>query len=160
MPSYFFDQPVGVRQRHLRGSLAVERGSPLSNLIREENNIQRLKIERQNIVENIENLRDPISPATAQFIAKFRLEHEHSKKVVNMDVEKEQIECTLCQDNLKRNEFYAIWPCPGAHLFHYECMLKSIRERNTCPNCRHAVEGVPRVSTQVVLGQFLSNLFA
>jgi predicted RNA-binding Zn-ribbon protein involved in translation (DUF1610 family) len=130
----------------------------LSNLIREENNIQRLKIERQNIIENIENLREPISPATAEFIAKFRLEHEHEKKVVDMDMVKKQTECTLCQEDLKRNDLYAIWPCPGGHLFHYDCMLKSLRTRNTCPNCRHEVDGVSRTSTQAMLGQFLSRL--
>jgi hypothetical protein len=127
-------------------------------LIREENNIQRLKIERQNLIENIENLREPISPASPQFIAQFRLEHERDKKVVNMEMAKRQIECTLCQEDFELNDFYGLWPCAGAHVFHYDCMLKSLRMRNTCPHCRHQVEGIPATTTQAVLGRFLSRL--
>ncbi len=140
------------------GSGIIKHSRQLSDLIHEENNIQRLKIERQNLLENIENLREPISPATAEFIAKFRLEHERNKKVINMDMTKKQIECTLCQENFELNDLYAIWPCPGAHLFHYDCMLKSLRTSNKCPNCRHQVEGVSATSIQAVLGGFLSRL--
>jgi len=149
----------GARQQQSRVNMATTHHSQLSDLIREENNIQRLKIERQNLLENIENLREPISPATAQFIAKFRLEHERNKKVVDTDMANREIECTPCQFDLKVNDLYATWPCPGNHIFHYDCMLKSLRMRNTCPNCRHEVEGVPARSTQAVLGKFLSRLF-
>ncbi|CAF3564289.1 unnamed protein product [Rotaria sp. Silwood1] len=167
IPSYFTDQPLesGItrrrrdRQQNLRINEATRNEHQLSQLIREEKNIQRLKIERQNILENIENLREPICPANAEFIAKFRLNHEHERKLVDMDMVKKQIECTLCQEDLKLNDSYAIWPCPGAHLFHYDCMLKSLRMRNTCPNCRHEVEGVPPASMQAALHRFLSRLF-
>ncbi|CAF3698989.1 unnamed protein product [Rotaria sordida] len=166
MPSYFTDQSLesGItRRRHAsQHNLRVKEEAgddyKLSQLIREENNIQRLKIERQSITENIENLWEPISPATAEFIAKFRLEHERERKLVDMEMVKKQIECTLCQEDLKLNDSYAIWPCPGAHLFHYDCMLKSLRMRNACPNCRHEVEGVPIASTRAVLGRFLSRV--
>ena len=130
----------------------------LVDLIREEVNIQRLKIERQSILENFENLYQPVTPAIAEFIAEFRQEHEQNQKLVDADMAKEQLECTLCQEEFELNDHYADWPCSGKHVFHYDCMLKSLRVRNTCPNCRHAVEGVPPTSTQAVLSQFLSRV--
>lgn len=142
----------------MRGNTTTEPRSQLSDLIREEKNIQRLKIERLSVRENTENLLNPISPATAEFIANFRLERERNRKVVDMNMVKKQIECTLCQEGFEVNDFYATWPCSGAHVFHYDCMLKSLRTRNTCPNCRHAVDGVSATTTQTVLGQFFSRL--
>ncbi|CAF1270978.1 unnamed protein product [Adineta steineri] len=150
------------RKRRSRVNTTITHNSHLSTLIHEENNIQLFKIERQSTTENVRNLLvpDPTSPATAQFIAQFRFEHEHNQQVVNMNMMNDQIMCTLCLENLKINEFYARWPCPGAHLFHYDCMLKSLRDRNTCPNCRHEVEGIPTESLRTTINRSLYRLFA
>jgi hypothetical protein len=149
-----------TRQQQSQVNTTMANSSQLSDLIREENNFQCLNIERQNIVEMIENLQDPISPATAEFIAKFRLEYEQNRRIVNTDMAEKQIQCTPCQNDLKLHEFYASWPCSGRHLFHYECMLKSLRTRNTCPNCRHQVEGVPTTTIQATIQRFLFRLLA
>lgn len=166
LPSYFTGLQSGSqskrgRRRRLRQSKNQAVGTDhnqLVDLIREEVNIQRLKIERQSIFENFENFHQPVTPATAEFIAEFRQEHERNQKLADSDMVKEQLECTLCQEELELNDHYANWLCPGKHVFHYDCMLKSLRVRNTCPNCRHAVEGVSPRSIQTVLGQFFTRV--
>ncbi|CAF0912905.1 unnamed protein product [Adineta steineri] len=132
-----------TRQRRPQVNMTATHNSPLSALIHEENNNQRFKIERQTTIEYFNNLSASTSPATAEFIARFRLEHKRNQQVVNEDMMNKQIKCTPCLEDLKINEPYARWPCPGNHLFHYTCMLDSLRERNTCPNCRHEVEDTP-----------------
>ncbi|CAF0838252.1 unnamed protein product [Adineta steineri] len=134
-----------TRQRRPQVNTTVTHNSPLSALIHEENNNQRFKIERQTTIEYFNNLSASTSPATAEFIARFRLEHEHNHQVVNEDMMKEQNTCTVCMEDLKINQFYARWPCSDAvpHLFHYDCMLELLRMRNTCPNCRYEVEDTP-----------------
>ncbi|CAF4168797.1 unnamed protein product, partial [Adineta steineri] len=134
-----------TRQRRPQVNMTATHDSPLSALIHEENNNQRFKIERQTTIEYFNNLSASTSPATAEFIARFRLEHEHNHQVVNEDMMKEQNTCTVCMEDLKINQFYARWPCSDAvpHLFHYDCMLELLRMRNTCPNCRYEVEDTP-----------------
>ncbi|CAF0848827.1 unnamed protein product [Adineta steineri] len=143
---YSFHEAIVKYKQRLRVNMLATYNIRLSALIHEENIRQRFKIERQSTIENLNNLLASTSPATAEFIAQFRLEHEHNQQVANEDMMKERIKCTPCQEDLKINEPYARWPCPGKHLFHYTCMLDSLRERNTCPNCRHEVEGIPTIS--------------
>jgi uncharacterized protein with PIN domain len=138
--------------------LRCEYNRQLSNLIREENDIQRFKIVQQNIFENLQNLQEPICPASAEFIAKFRLEHEYNRKIVNVDMAKEQIECTICIQYLETDEIYAIWPCPGTDSFHYKCMLEALRIKNTCPNCRHEVEGVSPTLIRAMISEYLTRV--
>ncbi|CAF0847339.1 unnamed protein product [Adineta steineri] len=164
------DEPYKKPQRYKRGRaltrldlvysvkpLAVNtttaNNSLLPVLIHEENNRQHFKVERQSTTQYWNNPSAPVTPATAEFIAQFRLdhEHEHNQQVVNADMRKKKIKCTICLKKLKTNNSYARWPCPDAHLFHYKCMLKSLRERNTCPFCRHEVTSIPAISLYGIL---------
>ncbi|CAF0793165.1 unnamed protein product [Adineta steineri] len=112
-------------------------------LINEENNIQRSKIEQQRMTENMNNRQTFTTPATAEFIAEFRLQHEHNIQVVNMDMMNEQNTCAICLEDLTIGEVYARWPCSGAHLFHYDCMQEVLRTSNTCPICREKIKDIP-----------------
>ncbi|CAF4203051.1 unnamed protein product, partial [Adineta steineri] len=129
-----------------RGNTRPKPDPRLPALIRQENNHRRFEIERQSTIEYFNNLSASTSPATAEFIAQFRLKHE--------GMIYELPKCTICLEYLKIGEPCARWPCPRAHLFHYDCILKSLRTRNRCPNCGHAVEGVPLTPLEEAMQQF------
>ena len=86
-------------------------------------------------MEILNNTQSP--PADEQFIAKFRLEEqEENQKYVKSG---KYIFCTICQTNLDEGEAYSVWPCAGGHEFHNECIVMSLRSKNSCPNCREEV---------------------
>ena len=113
--------------------------TPLQKLIREEENVQRLQSERQPLYERLIN---PATAASPQFIAAFRMKQKTNKRTVNAEMENENVQCVICLGYLKQDESYEEWPCPSPipHIFHYNCMLESLRRKNTCPLCRHAVD--------------------
>ncbi|CAF1425063.1 unnamed protein product, partial [Adineta steineri] len=76
-----------------------------------------------------------VTSASPRFIAQFRLSNRLLVDDALLDTT-----CTICLENFQLNESYAEWPCPGRHVFHFNCMLKVLRERNTCPLCRSPVE--------------------
>ena len=43
--------------------------------------------------------------------------------------------CAICKDNFEINQNLIYLPCK--HLFHDECILPWLKERNSCPTCRH-----------------------
>lgn len=46
-------------------------------------------------------------------------------------------ECTICYDDLSNNVIRKIIVC--GHIFHDECLIKWLKERETCPNCKHSL---------------------
>lgn len=135
----------------------------LAQLIREEENIQRLKLEREETEELGQRLYGYSidRPASTHFIATLRLEHEDNKDVNNnMTLELEDKICGICQDDFTTKWKYAKWPCSSQipHIFHYDCMLKSLRKKNTCPFCREEVEAAQLLPPQYVVNQFLRNV--
>lgn len=46
-------------------------------------------------------------------------------------------ECTICYDDLSSNVIRKVLVC--GHIFHDECLIKWLRERETCPNCKHSL---------------------
>jgi hypothetical protein len=112
----------------------------LKQYIREEQNYQRLKLERQSILELI---LEPANPASPQFIANFRMEQKMNKTLINSTMKEQDLdECTICLSSFELNESYAQWPCQEKkpHIYHSDCMLGWLRTKNTCPMCRHPVE--------------------
>ncbi|PWI64157.1 hypothetical protein PCL_12095 [Purpureocillium lilacinum] len=54
-----------------------------------------------------------------------------------------QAHCTVCLDDLKVGATGAILSCK--HMFHEECIVRWLKEHNTCPICRRSVESRTRV---------------
>lgn len=104
--------------------------------VREEENDQRLKRERQSFYERLTNATICASP---QFIANFRMK---DKTLVDATMENEGNDCIICLESFKQGDSYEEWPCPSPvpHIFHYDCMLDYLRSKYTCPMCRHPVE--------------------
>jgi hypothetical protein len=48
-------------------------------------------------------------------------------------------ECTICLTEVSRGEDVVILPCK--HWFHDECGVMWLKQHNTCPVCRHPIEG-------------------
>ncbi|CAF2609544.1 unnamed protein product [Rotaria sp. Silwood2] len=121
--------PLTSRTRYL---------SRFDKFVREEENFQRLKFERQDFLERILVYTTPASP---QFIANFRIQAENNKRLIDLTMKRKQYKCMICLEELKLNDLYATWPCPSTtpHIFHHECMLNTLRMQNTCPICRHPV---------------------
>lgn len=128
----------GIPYRQRR-ALRLVSETPMQKLVREEENHQRLKRERQHFYER---LIDSSVPASPQFIAELRLKQEAEKSIVDDASEKENTKCMICLEDFKLGESFEEWPCPSLvpHRFHYDCMLAWLRRKNTCPICRHPVQ--------------------
>jgi hypothetical protein len=46
-------------------------------------------------------------------------------------------ECTICFGDLSENAIRKVIVC--GHIFHDECLIKWLKERETCPNCKHSL---------------------
>ncbi len=140
----------GVRRRRETPKTKTADESELEQLIHEEKNIQRLRLERQHFYEQY-------SSASPQFIAKFRMEHKLNKKLIDSTMEQEDRKCIICYADFKLNDCYEKWPCPSniPHIFHYECILNILRRSNTCPICRHPIEAGQLTNDMIY--QFITN---
>jgi len=54
------------------------------------------------------------------------------------DLLQQQQECYICQENFEIGEKISVLPC--SHLFHVDCVMKWLKEHNTCPVCRYELE--------------------
>jgi len=140
-----------VRRRRKTSKTRTADENELEQLTHEEENFQRLKCERQHFYEQY-------SSASPRFIAKFRIEQKLNKKLIDSTMKQEDLKCTICYVNFELNDWYEKWPCPSKipHIFHYDCMLNTLRRSNTCPICRHTIEAA-RVTNSGIY-QFLANL--
>ncbi len=86
------------------------------------------------------------------------MQQKQRPNLVDLTMEKQELMCTICLNYLKEDDPYEKWPCPSntPHIFHYDCMLNTLRRKNTCPMCRHPTEAsrVPNDS----ISEFFSNL--
>jgi hypothetical protein len=53
------------------------------------------------------------------------------------------VDCAICLEPVKKGQTVAVMPCEGRHSFHKDCVLEWLKKRNTCPNCRFALEPEP-----------------
>lgn len=44
-------------------------------------------------------------------------------------------ECVICKEEMKEGREVCEFPC--RHMFHWMCILRWLKKRNTCPCCRH-----------------------
>ncbi|CAF3482730.1 unnamed protein product [Rotaria sp. Silwood1] len=131
-----------IRQRRKSIQTRPGRLSQLEKFIREEENFQRLKLERQQVFQRIFERTIPASP---QFIANFRIQNNNNDKKIDFTMAQNNLKCMICLEEFQLNDSYSKWPCVSKtpHIFHYDCMLSTLRMKNTCPICRHPVEAAP-----------------
>jgi hypothetical protein len=104
-----------------------------ASLLAEEEQLQHLNGE-----DYLDRIWHDVTPASPRFIAQFRFKRHHS--VLSYEMDLLNTKCTVCLDKFDIGQHYAEWPCPGGHVFHYQCMLEVLRAKNKCPLCRYAVE--------------------
>lgn len=109
-----------------------------NHFIREEETRRYLNSQRRSVFEHFFSETVPASP---EFIAQFRLEHLRNPKFCDLSMKTNQISCHICVEPFELDQSYAQWPCSShiPHLFHFECMLKLLRQSNSCPLCRHQI---------------------
>ena len=49
-------------------------------------------------------------------------------------------DCAICLEPILKGQTVAVMPCEGRHGFHNDCVFEWLKKRNTCPNCRFALE--------------------
>ena len=89
------------------------------------------------IVESmLENLWLKQTRASMEYIASFRLREKRNPSIIDETMTNER--CPICQQKLKLNRKYSVWPCPSNHpyKFHTECVLDLLRTDIKCPICR------------------------
>ena len=104
-------------------------------------------IERQE-VEGIDNLinylvindmnnygNPPAGKHIIENLPKLIIDKEYLEKNKNNEIEKN---CSICKDEFELNQFTTKLPC--SHLYHNECILPWLNERNSCPTCRYELE--------------------
>jgi hypothetical protein len=86
------------------------------------------------------------------------VQQKTNENLIDSDMQKEQMTCMICLEDFQIHHSYARWPCPSnkAHIFHPDCMLNTLRMKNTCPICRHPIEAGQMVDSMV--SQFLTRL--
>ncbi|KAL5612039.1 hypothetical protein BROUX41_000399 [Berkeleyomyces rouxiae] len=75
--------------------------------------------------------------------AEAALEKLERQKVDAAFVEKHKksLECTICLESMQVGNDIIFMPCK--HWFHEECLCSWLKEHNTCPMCRTALEAAP-----------------
>ncbi|CAF2710007.1 unnamed protein product [Rotaria sp. Silwood2] len=128
-----------IRQRRKSMKARTKHATQLEEFIREEENFQRLKLERQQFLQRIFERTTSASP---RFIANFRIQNNNNNNKIDFGMVQNQTKCMICLDEFQLNDSYSKWPCASKtpHIFHYDCMLSTLRMKNTCPICRHPVE--------------------
>lgn len=90
-------------------------------------------------IHQCENDRDgcleDIKLTSPRIIAEYRME---GPDIVNEDLTYET--CPICLNDYEENCQFARWRCPGKHLFHFDCILQVLRDRNLCPMCRYPLQ--------------------
>lgn len=74
-------------------------------------------------------------PATQGAIERL----EKKKLDAQMMGSDDKAECTICIDEIHLGDEVTVLPCK--HWFHGDCVVLWLKEHNTCPICRHPVEG-------------------
>lgn len=66
--------------------------------------------------------------------------HNLARKPVDKEMlsSEARAECPICIDDLKEGDMAVLLPCK--HWFHEECVVLWLKEHNTCPICRSAIE--------------------
>eukprot|EP01016_Furgasonia_blochmanni_P009967 TRINITY_DN1417_c0_g1_i4.p1 TRINITY_DN1417_c0_g1~~TRINITY_DN1417_c0_g1_i4.p1 ORF type:complete len:198 (-),score=11.48 TRINITY_DN1417_c0_g1_i4:285-878(-) len=80
----------------------------------------------QYLMEHDNNYRSPASREIVETLPYLKYQKE-----VNGNME----ECTVCREEFKEAEEVREMPCK--HIFHGECLLTWLREKNSCPTCRY-----------------------
>ncbi len=79
----------------------------------------------------------PISPISRRFALFFS--PGKSTPTLPCEVLGTTTECSICYDPIPTGE--AVYSIPCSHRFHDACITPWLRQRPTCPNCRHDVRG-------------------
>lgn len=118
----------------------------LENLIREENNIPQLDRLRLSYTTILREYFSPgnqeVTPASPRLIASIGLREEKHRNYISDVMKGEYPQCAVCMNEFEVGDNYATWPCASriSHIFHYECLLKQLRNDNRCPLCRNPAE--------------------
>ncbi|CAF3331790.1 unnamed protein product [Rotaria socialis] len=140
-------------QNELNRRREAERQSLLEFLTEEEAQYQQDKYGN-----DINRVLDGIRSASPRFIAEFRLS---ASQIANDNLLDET--CTICREDYHVKQRFAQWPCPAHHMFHFDCMLDTLRAGDTCPLCRYPV-AAPNLNSierafRSVLGRVTPNIF-
>lgn len=75
------------------------------------------------------------APATEEAIAKL------PKRILDEELLGPELkgECTICIDEVKVGDEAVVLPCK--HWFHEQCVVLWLKQHNTCPICRAAIDG-------------------
>jgi hypothetical protein len=74
----------------------------------------------------------PASKKAVDSLEKINIEEEYMKKI---KASKAEPSCSVCKDEYEIGQNIIHLPCK--HTFHDECIQPWLKERNSCPTCRH-----------------------
>jgi len=75
----------------------------------------------------------PASKNAIDSLEKVCLTEENIKNIIK-DKDSSERSCSVCKDEFEVNKNILYLPCK--HIFHEECILPWLKERNSCPTCR------------------------
>ena len=93
---------------------------------------QLIEIVRRNREDAERKKNHPTKKEVLDKLKKFPMSTKYCKKVNGNKFEFPQ--CSICLNDINKSEKTVLLPC--GHMFHWDCCLKWLQSKNTCPVCR------------------------
>ncbi len=93
---------------------------------------QLIEIVRRNREDTERKKNHPTKKEVLDKLKKFPMSTKYCKKINGNKFEFPQ--CCICLNDINKNEKTVLLPC--GHMFHWDCCLKWLQSKNTCPVCR------------------------
>ena len=74
----------------------------------------------------------PTSKKVLETLERTQVDEDYLKKIRDSGVEHS---CSVCKDEFEISQNVLLLPCK--HIFHDECIQPWLKDRNSCPTCRH-----------------------
>ncbi|CAF1266226.1 unnamed protein product [Didymodactylos carnosus] len=127
-----YEEQLKIEEEN-RQQLWMQMQQHMDRLIQEEEYIQEQRYRHETDILSVS--------ASSRFIVQFRLNRLENQLPVTQTMIDEKMKCMVCLCEYELHDFYSKWPCvTDLYLFHYNCMLNTLRRQNTCPLCRYEVD--------------------
>ena len=73
----------------------------------------------------------PASKTVVKSLEKIQINSINADEIIK---NKEQNNCSVCKDDFELDNIVIRIPC--SHVYHEDCILPWLKERNSCPTCR------------------------
>jgi E3 ubiquitin-protein ligase RNF115/126 len=85
-----------------------------------------------NLLNQLQNPENPVDSNLLESLPEFTIEDINK-------IPPEKKNCVICLNDFEKGHKAMILPC--THLFHSSCIKDWLKTQNTCPICKHVIDG-------------------